>query len=75
MSVAAPPETEVLSVDSSEGSRGRAVRGFFRDLLRDKAAFVGFVVLVLLVLMAVLAPLLAPYDPAQQFDPAYAACS
>ena len=66
MSVAAPPETEVLSVDSSEGSRGRAVRGFFRDLLRDKAAFVGFVVLVLLVLMAVLAPLLAPYDPAQQ---------
>jgi peptide/nickel transport system permease protein len=36
------------------------------ELWRDKAGFIGFVVIVALVAMAICAPLLAPYDPAAQ---------
>ncbi len=36
------------------------------ELWRDKAGFIGFLVIVLLVTMAIFAPLLAPYDPAAQ---------
>ncbi|MEM7446365.1 MAG: ABC transporter permease [Pseudomonadota bacterium] len=40
--------------------------GFLRELWTDKPAFFGLAILILLVLMAVFAPLIAPYDPAEQ---------
>ena len=67
MSIAAPPEPEqTIEADSVEGSRSRAVRAFFRDLWRDKAATIGFIYLVLMLFCAVFAGLIAPYDPAAQ---------
>src|SRR4026208_1651662 len=38
----------------------------WRRLLRRKSAVFGLVVIVLFVLIAIFAPLLTPYDPAQQ---------
>ena len=38
----------------------------WRRLLRRKSAILGLVIIVLFVLAAVCAPLIAPYDPAQQ---------
>jgi peptide/nickel transport system permease protein len=45
---------------------GGAVREFFRELRKDKAALFGFVLLLVLVLSVVFAPWIAPYDPAAQ---------
>jgi peptide/nickel transport system permease protein len=46
-------------------ARGRAL---VRDLVRDRRAAVGCVVLALVVAVALLAPLLAPFDPGAQLD-------
>jgi peptide/nickel transport system permease protein len=55
--------TDALAVDlHHESPSARA----WRRLLRRKSAVFGLAVIVLFVLMAVLAPLLTPYDPAQQ---------
>lgn len=42
-------------------------RRVLRSLRRHEAALVGFVVMIGIVVVALLAPLLAPYDPTQQF--------
>ena len=55
--------TDALAVDlHHESPSARA----WRRLLRRKSAVFGLVVIVLFVLIAVFAPLIAPYDPAQQ---------
>jgi peptide/nickel transport system permease protein len=45
----------------------RAPQGALARLVRRKAAVAGLVVIVLTVLAAVFAPLIAPFDPAEQF--------
>jgi len=51
--------------EAVEAYRSPAARAWSR-LCQRKSALVGLAIVVLLVAMAVLAPLLAPYDPAQQ---------
>ncbi len=51
---------------STDKAPPRKVWLLAEELWRDKAGFIGFVVIVLLVAMAILAPLIAPYDPAAQ---------
>lgn len=46
--------------------RRRKLRELGLELWRDKAGFIGVVLIVLLVFMAVLAPILAPHDPTDQ---------
>ncbi|WP_112324053.1 ABC transporter permease [Oceanibium sediminis] len=41
-------------------------KALLSELWHDKPGFVGFVIIVALVLMAIFAPLIAPYDPAEQ---------
>ena len=54
---------EALAVDlPHESPSARA----WRRLLQRKSAVVGLIIIVLFVLIAVFAPLIAPYDPAQQ---------
>ncbi len=48
------------------GERRRKMRELGLELWRDKAGFIGVVLITLLVLMAVFAPLLAPHDPTNQ---------
>ena len=55
--------SEALVVELGEESPGARA---WRRLLRRKSAVVGLVIIVVLVLVALLAPLIAPYDPAQQ---------
>jgi peptide/nickel transport system permease protein len=55
--------TDTLVVALPEESPGARA---WRRLLRRKSAVFGLAVIVLLVLMAIFAPLIAPYDPAQQ---------
>ncbi len=58
---------EVLQGGASVPEPAVAVAdGFFRDLWKDKAAFLGMSFLVFLVVVAVFAPLIVPYDPAAQ---------
>lgn len=57
---------DVTAVDSVVGARGRAIKSFFEDIWRDKAAAIGLVILILLVLLAIFAPLIAPYSPSAQ---------
>src|SRR5215475_8670240 len=54
---------EALAVELSEESPGARA---WRRLLRRKSAVLGLMIIVMLVLIAIFAPLLAPYDPAQQ---------
>jgi peptide/nickel transport system permease protein len=55
--------SEALAVGIGEESPGARA---WRRLLRRKSAVLGLVVIVVLVSVALLAPLIAPYDPAQQ---------
>jgi len=55
--------TAVALPAPSPAARARASLG---ELWADKPAFCGATVIVLLILMAVFAPLLSPYDPAEQ---------
>ncbi len=48
-------------------SQGMFARGW-RRFRRDKLALLGAGIALLLIFIALLAPLIAPYDPAQQFD-------
>jgi len=57
-------ETDAATAIAAATPGGSA--GFLRELWADKPAFFGMLVLLLLVFMAVFAPLLAPYDPADQ---------
>jgi peptide/nickel transport system permease protein len=47
-------------------TRAAQARALLSELWHDKPGMIGLVVLVLLVLMALFAPLIAPYDPAEQ---------
>lgn len=58
MAVLSAPAVELA--EESPGARA------WRRLLARKSAVVGLAVIVLFVAMAILAPLIAPYDPAQQ---------
>jgi peptide/nickel transport system permease protein len=58
MAVLSAPRVELA--EESPGARA------WRRLLKRKSAILGLVVIVLFVLMAIFAPLIAPYDPAQQ---------
>jgi peptide/nickel transport system permease protein len=60
-SVSAPAATA-----ASRPTKAGIVLDLARELWRDKAGTIGFLVIVLIVLMAILAPLVAPYDPAAQ---------
>ncbi len=55
----------ILPAGSGAAPRGK-LWVLAEELWRDKAGFIGFVVIVLLLTMAIFAPLLAPYDPAVQ---------
>src|SRR5215470_1779556 len=55
--------SEALAVELGEESPGARA---WRRLLRRKSAVLGLVIIVVLVMVALLAPLIAPYDPAQQ---------
>ena len=55
--------SEALTVGLGEESPGARA---WRRLLRRKSAVLGLIIIVVLVLVALLAPLIAPYDPAQQ---------
>jgi peptide/nickel transport system permease protein len=55
--------SEALAVGFGEESPGARA---WRRLLRRKSAVLGLMVIVVLVSVALLAPLIAPYDPAQQ---------
>jgi peptide/nickel transport system permease protein len=55
--------SEVLAVGFGEESPGARA---WRRLLRRKSAVLGLMVIVVLASVALLAPLIAPYDPAQQ---------
>ena len=59
-------EAEPADVASSRPTLGASLKDSLGELWADKPAFLGAAVLVCLVLAAVCAPLLAPYDPAQQ---------
>src|SRR5687768_10550956 len=48
----------------AQGTGG--LRALAEELWRDKPGLTGFSIIVLLVLTAIFAPLLAPYDPADQ---------
>jgi peptide/nickel transport system permease protein len=54
---------DTLTVGLGEESPGARA---WRRLVRRKSALFGLVIIVALVLIAILAPLIAPYDPAQQ---------
>jgi peptide/nickel transport system permease protein len=64
-----PPTSEAMAV-AGVVTGGRRIlgttTGLLRELWHDKPGFIGLTVIVLLVLMALFAPLLAPYDPADQ---------
>lgn len=47
-------------------SRSSALLALLKELWQDKPGFIGFVILVALIFMAVFAPILAPFDPADQ---------
>ena len=55
--------SEALAGEFGEESPGARA---WRRLLRRKSAVLGLMIIVVLVLVALLAPLIAPYDPAQQ---------
>src|SRR5262249_45112203 len=55
--------SEAVAVELREESPGARA---WRRLLRRKSGVLGLVVIVLFVLIAVFAPVIAPYDPAQQ---------
>jgi peptide/nickel transport system permease protein len=55
--------SEALAVEPARESPGARA---WRRLVRRKSAVLGLVIIVLFVLVAVFAPLIAPYDPAQQ---------
>jgi peptide/nickel transport system permease protein len=55
--------SEALAVGLAEESPGARA---WRRLVRRKSALLGLVIIVLFVAVAVFAPLIAPYDPAQQ---------
>src|SRR6516162_8750548 len=55
--------SEALAAGFGEESPGARA---WRRLLRRKSAVLGLMIIVVLVLVALLAPLIAPYDPAQQ---------
>lgn len=65
-----PSPTEFTSADAALMGAAAPDSGglahFLRELWTDKPAFFGLLILVLLVLMAIFAPLIAPYDPADQ---------
>lgn len=44
-----------------------AFAAFWADFRRNRTAVAGLVVILVMVMLALLAPLIAPYDPAQQF--------
>ena len=44
----------------------QGLRGLGLELWRDKAGFIGVILISALVLMALTAPLIAPYDPTAQ---------
>src|SRR5262249_2778548 len=55
--------SEALTVGLGEESPGARA---WRRLLRRKSAVLGLIIIVVLVLVALLAPVISPYDPAQQ---------
>jgi peptide/nickel transport system permease protein len=55
--------SEALAVGIGEESPGARA---WRRLVRRKSAVLGLIIIVVLLLVALLAPLIAPYDPAQQ---------
>jgi len=55
--------SQALTVELPEESPGARA---WRRLLRRRSAFFGLIIIMLLVLVALLAPLIAPFDPAQQ---------
>jgi peptide/nickel transport system permease protein len=64
MSIEEIPLGEAQSAEVAMSLRGRGLwRDAFRETLRKKSAFVGFLILAVLVVLAVFAPLIAPYDP------------
>jgi peptide/nickel transport system permease protein len=44
----------------------KKIRKFFKKLFKRKIILVGVIVITLFALMAILAPIISPYDPAQQ---------
>jgi peptide/nickel transport system permease protein len=65
MTAAEPTAGQAATVPASAAYESPAARAWMR-LRRRKSALFGLAVIVLLVLMAVFAPLIAPFDPAQQ---------
>jgi len=65
MTAAEPTADQAAAVPVSATYESPAARAWMR-LRRRKSALFGLAVIVLLVLMAVFAPLIAPFDPAQQ---------
>ena len=61
---AATADPDVLAAE--QDSRVNSAIGLFKELWHDVPGFIGFVVILLLLIMAVFAPLLAPFDPAEQ---------
>ena len=56
----------VRSIDRAMSAHERPAARAWRRLKRRKSAMFGLVVITILLVLAILAPLIAPYDPAQQ---------
>lgn len=56
--------TPVLSIAGEERTRSRS--GWWRLLLRNPIGLVGTIIVALTILIAIFAPVIAPYDPANQ---------
>jgi peptide/nickel transport system permease protein len=62
--------THTANIEKMLGGRRREwhqrLRGLAQELWRDKAGFIGMLMIAGLISMALAAPVLAPYDPAAQ---------
>jgi dipeptide transport system permease protein len=62
-----PAALEAITVARPQDARLQVLGEFWHYFSQNRGAVIGLTVFVLLILMAVFAPLIAPYDPIQQF--------
>ena len=66
--VAAPGEIKLLHKDTVELTRKSQTGRLVRRLFRNRGAMIGLFIVTTIVIMALSAPILAPFDPDEQFS-------